>query len=84
MAEHCTVLPDEHRMDFHFFRVIGPRFSLSFNPLREWLDDPTRPGFYCWGQNWLASAGNLSPRDCIEVAITDPDVAFEFKLRWVG
>ncbi|RYD67458.1 MAG: hypothetical protein EOP83_02780 [Verrucomicrobiaceae bacterium] len=82
MATECEVLPDEHRMSFHFFRVVGPRDTLSKEPIRRWLSDPSRPGFWTWGQWWLASEGNFSPKDCIEVAITDDSVAFEFKVRW--
>lgn len=82
MAQRVNIIPSEYLDSFLFFRVIGPRHSLSFDPIREWLEDESRPGFYSWGQHWLASEDNLSPRDCIEVAITDHHVGFEFKLRW--
>jgi hypothetical protein len=83
MATQCQVLPEVHRTSFHFLQVVGPRFSLSKEPIREWLSNPSRPGFWTWGGWWLASEGNFSPNDCIEVAITDSQVAFEFKIRWV-
>lgn len=83
MAEECDIFPEEHRSNFSFFRVIGPRHSLAVEPIREWMNDQSRPGLYAFGQKWLASEDNFSPRDCIEIAITDPNVAIEFKLRWV-
>jgi hypothetical protein len=82
MAQEVAVFPEEHRLNFFFYRVVGPRHTLAFAPIRAWLDDEARPGLYTFGQHWLASEGNFSPRDCIEVAITDEAVAFEFKLAW--
>jgi hypothetical protein len=82
MAVYHELLPPPYHDEIAFFRVIGSRGSLDKETISAWLDDPARPGQWSWGQWWLAIEGNLSPRDCIEVFITDPDVAVEFKMRW--
>lgn len=45
--------------------------------MRQWLDDDARPGEWYW---W-ASAGD-SGRARLTVYLSDPTVAFEFKVRW--
>lgn len=56
-----------------------PPKSLSpeIQAMRDWLNDPTRPGRWFW---W-GMAGD-DGRSELNVYMTDPAVAFEFKMRW--
>lgn len=44
--------------------------------MRDWLDDPSRPG------RWCLMVSKVTPPGVTSFLITDPDVAMEFKLRW--
>lgn len=97
MAEEYAYLHDmreDFRMDIaaQFTRVvietnrIMPHTNdirdIAYEPFREWLNDPTKRGFYVFRDRSFRKEKNGPRYFGFEAHFTDKDTAFHFKMRW--
>lgn len=62
----------------HVYVINGYGIQDQIDAMRRWLEDDARPGDYYW---W-AAADEQTGRAQLSVYLSDPDAAFEFKVRW--
>lgn len=79
MAIKASVFPVELRDSFTFFEMTAENGPKRLAEIEKWLADPARPGFYGVAGTWF---NIYNVPHAFQLAITDPDVAIEFKLRW--
>lgn len=80
MADEVRIFPDEYRNAYFFYDITCADALATLSVIRGWLSDEMRPGMWTLGR---VLEGHEHEPNRISLAITDPNVAFEFKMRFI-
>ena len=76
----ATYIEDRHMNPARTTLVRSDCLGKNYRAKIEWLTDSSRPGSFSFLS--VITAHTYS-RELVGIRFTDPDVAFEFKMRWV-